>query len=274
MDLFIELLQTSLGSRVALSSIPTAEEWTQMFDLSRSQGVIGITLGGIGRLPKEQRPPKPVMKQWVGSSFGVQRRNEEMDTAVVKLCHDAEVIGLRILVFKGQTLNALYDERYIKDGWEFDIQKLRQSGDIDFYVRKEDWSKAIDALESMVVKGYVSHYRDKTTEKDVQFEYRGITYEMHRMMVSLASPKHRYYWEHVVMPEVLDHHYSVTINGYDVPTLAPVYNILYVFVHIFEHLILDGIGYRQFCDLFVLLKTYTLTSEEVKRLEVHLNKIG
>ena len=125
-----------------------------------------------------------------------------------------------------------------------------------------------------VIRGDITNYIDYTTEKDVQYEYNDVAYEMHKMMVSLASPKHRRYWERVVMPEILAHPWVVKINGYEVPTLAPLYNILYVFAHIFEHLILDGIGLRQFCDLFYLLRTYELSDNEVKRLKIHLEGLG
>ena len=76
------------------------------------------------------------------------------------------------------------------------------------------------------------------------------------------------------MPEILSTPWSVNINGYEVPTLAPMHNILYVFAHIFEHLILEGVGMRQFCDLYYLLTTYILSENEIRRLKEHLEKLG
>lgn len=197
--------------------------------------------------------------QWIGVTHKVEQNNKTINSAVVSLCRDYKEKDIQIIVFKGQTIAAIYPN-----------PKWRHSGDIDYFVRKEDWQKAIDDLEQRNKCGTITNYVDYTTEKDVQYNCDSVVYEMHRMMLSLASPKHRRYWERVVMPEILSTSWTVSISEYEVPTLAPMHNILYVFAHIFEHLILDGVGLRQFCDLYYLLTKYTLPEQETRRLKAHL----
>ena len=262
-DLFFELLQISLGTRDKLSRAPDAQEWGRLYDFSLQQAVAGVIMGGLSRLPDAHLPPQAVKLQWIGVANKIEQDNKAINGAVVSLCRESKEKAIEMIVFKGQTLAAIYPN-----------PMLRQSGDIDYYVRKEDWQKAIDDLERRFKCGIISRYVDYTTEKDVQYDCGNIVYEMHKLMLSLASPKHRRYWERVVMPEILSNPRAVNINGYQVPTLAPMHNILYVFAHIFEHLILDGVGLRQFCDLYYLLTTYSLPADEIRRLDEHLRMLG
>ena len=263
LDLFFELLQISLGTRDQLSRVPDAKEWEEIYNLSMQQAVAGVLMGGLSRLPDEQLPPMAVRLQWIGTTHTIEQNNKAINDAVVSLCRESQEKGIGIIVFKGQTLAALYPNA-----------EWRHSGDIDYYVRKEEWQRAVDDLGRRNEIGNITNYIDYTTEKDVQYKCGSIAYEMHKMMLSLASPRHRRYWEQVVMPEILSTPWTVNINGYEVPTLAPMHNILYVFAHIFEHLILDGVGLRQFCDLYYLLTTYTLTDSEIRRLKEHLEGLG
>ena len=75
------------------------------------------------------------------------------------------------------------------------------------------------------------------------------------------------------MPEILEHPYSINIDGHDIPTLAPTYNALFIFVHIFQHLIADGIALRQFCDWARVLSVQN-GAIDLMLLESHLKNLG
>lgn len=263
MDSFFELLQISLGNRQAFSCVPSSKDWEKLYDIAEEQAILGVMFDGLEMLPPEQLPSSSVKLRWIGMAQLLEKSNREMDSAVVDLCEKMDFEEIRMMVFKGQTLAALYPN-----------QRRRQSGDIDYFIWNKDWQKAIERLDRLYRDGDITNYIDDTTEKDVQYKYNGIAYEMHKMMVSLAAPKHRRYWENIVMPEILSQPWFVKIDGFDVPTMAPVYNILYVSAHIFEHLLLDGIGLRQFCDLYYLIKTYTLSGSERQQLKTHLEGLG
>ena len=76
------------------------------------------------------------------------------------------------------------------------------------------------------------------------------------------------------MPEIWNSLSSVRIHEDEIPTLAPTYNALYVFVHIFYHLIDEGIGLRQFCDWARTLSLLPRNGESLATLERHLKGIG
>lgn len=257
--LFFELIQVALGNRMALSEIPTGKEWKELYQKAEEQAVVGLSLSAIERLPSVQRPPRILLLQWIGAGDIIRQRNALMDEAVVRLCKSFGGVGIKTFVFKGQTLTHLYSDR-----------GLRQSGDIDFFCKHEDWNRAKKWLR----EEWCVDLNDMNSQKDVEFECEDVVYEMHRKLALFSYPKHANYWEDVVMPEILNHPFSVKINGEDVPTLAPIYNVLYVFVHIFQHLISDGVGLRQFVDWMQSIKSLRWEREEIDLIETHLEGLG
>lgn len=261
--LFFELIQIGIGTRDSLTQVPSDAEWQDILRLAHEQAIVGVLLSAIEQLPAEHRPEKDVLLQWIGEARIIRARNEVLDKRVVELCKAMDAEGVSMLVFKGQTLARLYHDK-----------GLRQSGDIDFYVHDNDWLRAIAWLNDQRERGEIDNYEDNTTIKDVQYSYRGVAYEMHRMLVAFSAKSHQRYWDKVVVPEIWQSVSHVDINGYDVPTLSPVMNVLYVFVHIFEHLISDGVGLRQFVDWFYIIDSIQLTDDCRITLEQHLKGLG
>lgn len=263
MDLFFEILQLSLGTRVFLSMMPSEEEWRLVYAHSSEQAIVGTMQIGLERLPKKQLPAdRRMMLQWIGITQVIEQKNMIINEAVVSLCKELTQYGIRFLVVKGQTLAPLYPK-----------PSSRQSGDIDFLVHPDSWDKAIEALECRVASGDIEGYEKGNALKHVEWNKNGVEYEMHRSLASLSCDRHQRYWDSIVMPEAWDEPWTVVINGYNVPTLAPSYNAIYVFEHIFEHFIKEGIGFRQFIDWFCLLKN---ESSHIDRsiMEQHLKGIG
>ena len=258
-NLLFELLHVALGKLDVLPYAPTLKEWPLLYEQSEEQAITGIMLLGIEKLPAEQRPPQDLLLQWIGMGQMIQQRNTEMDGAVVSLCKHLDEISTQYKVVKGQTLNVYY---YNKNA--------RQSGDIDFLVHPIDWDKAYVAFASEPGEcSFETH-----SEKHIEWEKNGISYEMHRRLNDFSSKKHQRYWDEVVMKEAWIQPFTVEINGYKVPTLAPLYNVLYVFVHLFYHFINEGVGLRQFLDWYFLLLSYDFTADDKEVLEKHLKGIG
>ena len=183
--------------------------------------------------------PKRAAMDLFGRLQNVRRRNRLMNGAVVNLCREMDAHGIRIYVFKGQTLNGLYPDA-----------SLRMSGDIDFLCHPDDWQRALDFLR----EEWGVEPDSSISERDVNFCRDGVVYEMHSNLTVFSYPPNRRYWNDVVMADILSQTHTVMVDGYPVPTLPPTYHLLYVFVHILLHLLNDGIGVRQFCDWAMFLR--------------------
>lgn len=258
LPLFLSLIRSSLwGTKIDLQGQERSHyQFINLMKLAQEQAVVGLMSQGLidsgVKLVSEDALNLFALQQCI------RRQNSMMDKAVVELCQLMADNGIPIFVFKGQTIARSYSD-----------VGIRQSGDIDFYCYPEYWNRALHLFKDK----YKVSLNDLYTEKDVEFTVNGIAYEMHNRLTLFANPCHSRYWEDVVMPEIIANPYFVTINGYDVPTLAPTYNVLYVFVHIFQHLISEGIGLRQFCDWARLLGV--LHDEiDVDIIDRHLKGIG
>jgi hypothetical protein len=232
------------------------DDFEQLIKLATQQAVMGLVSQGL--MDSGIRLERKDALNLFAQQQAIRHQNMILDDAVVKLCQEMDRRDIRIFVFKGQPLARCYPDA-----------GLRQSGDIDFYCHPKDWKKAISYLKDELELSI----NDLYTEKDVEFTLDGVAYEMHRKLTLFSNPRHCRYWEKVVMPEILAQPYTVAIDGYKVPTLAPTYNVLYVFVHIFQHLISDGIGLRQFCDWAILMDK-VIRDIQVEQLEKHLKGLG
>ena len=234
------------------------EQMAQLTELATEQACTALLAQGVMRSGVRLSDNDPLLL--FGQQRLVRERNRRMDVAVAAWCRHTAEAGIRICVVKGQTLSALYPD-----------PTLRQSGDIDFLCHPADWTKAMNYLRMQLGV----EVTDTNTMKHVEFELDGISYEMHSSLTDMAYPPHQRYWERVVMPEVLAGTATVRVAAYDVPTLPPMLNVLYTFEHIVHHLIFEGVGLRQCCDLALLLTKVQLHEEsEVRALHSHLRGLG
>ncbi len=232
------------------------EQYQAVMGLAKEQAVAGLVAQALmdSGVKLESRDALEVF----GLVQQVRQRNKVMDTAVVELCQMMAEAHIRIFVFKGQTIATFYPD-----------SGLRQCGDIDFYCHPDDWEKAIRFFREELGL----NIKDTNSEKHVEWQYKGVQYEMHRMLTAFAYPKHQKYWDEVVMTGVKESQSCVGVKGYSVPALPPTINVLYTFVHIFYHLIIEGIGLRQFCDLAMLMNGVRDQIDK-EELEKSLNGIG
>ena len=46
-DLFFELMQVALGTRICLSHTPSADEWGELYAMAKKQSLVGICFAGV-----------------------------------------------------------------------------------------------------------------------------------------------------------------------------------------------------------------------------------
>lgn len=200
----------------------------------------------------------------------VKKQNLEKNKQVAWLCRTFQEEGIRLLVMKGQTLAALYPD-----------PNVRQSGDIDFYIHPSDWERACALVQRILTENHDASsdgIQDTNSHKHVEFQLDGVQYEMHRHLLTFNRMKNQRYWERNVVPDILETITTVQISlegdeKADIPTLSPTYNALYTFIHLFHHLIIEGVGLRQFCDWMMVLERHA-DAIDTSLLQHHLQGLG
>ena len=146
------------------------------------------------------------------------------------------------VVVKGQMV-----ARYYPDG------SLRQSGDVDFYCAPAHYQGAKALLSSVPEIEWL----ESDSTKHEEFVWNKVLFEMHSSLLTFCAGKHQRYWDREIEPYVSE----------------PTEEVLYIFTHLFRHLIVGGIGLRQFCDLAMTIHHHC-QNMDAGRLQRHLKGLG
>lgn len=189
-----------------------------------------------------------------------QRRFED---AVGRFARLMKENGIAYVVFKGLAVAKHYPEPF-----------ARTMGDVDFYVPQRDFLRAVEVIEREL--HVVMDKED--VDKHYSFDWQGIRFEMHYQIETFGSHRHQLCFDRMIDEAMAEHTDSFTVcdsdgNETEVSVLPPTEDLIVVFKHWFNHLLVEGVGLRQTLDLAVLLNAYR-DKINVGRLMTALDGIG
>ena len=252
--MLFELIQVAIGYRLQLSRQLSLEEWSEVYEQADKQAVVGTVFEGVQKLPKEQWPPQSVLLEWIGQTEQIRQQNRKVNAVLKELATLFNANNIRYAVVKGQIVGNYYSE-----------PELRQAGDIDYYVEETDFERARQLIEST----WDVSFEETEGHHHVEFEYKGILFEQHHTLIKLYDKEKNEYWERL-MKEPFD---SMEVEGVTVSVLPPTLHSLYVFLHLYHHLLELGVGLRQFCDWAAMLHTYNRSIDH-DAIRKHLKILG
>lgn len=241
-DLFIELLQVTVGVRDILSWVPSGSEWQDLYDEGQRQAVDSILLDGIDNLPENQRPPKAMLLQWIGTGEMLKQRNQLLNKACIELQAVFTKNEFKSCILKGQGNALLYPSPL-----------LRQCGDIDIWV-DGDRTTILGFLREHGNIGSIDiKHCDWNILQDVPVEVHFIPTWFYN---PFTNKKLQNWFE-----EQKDSQYNNESElGFTRPTIS--FNLVYVLIHIYRHLFDEGIGLRQLMDYYYVLKHSTVEERQ------------
>ena len=247
---FFELLKTGLwGNGNPDIRIDGATDWQEVYQLAQEQSVQGLLLQGIEtvqgswlKVHGSPLVPKVLLLQWIGEVQVIEQRNKEMNVFIAELIEKLRKNDIYALLVKGQGIAQCYE----KPLW-------RCSGDVDLLLSYENYQKAKTLLTPFA--------------SEVETEYEGICHlgmtidewvvELHgSLRVGLPQRINR------VLDDIQeDTFYRGNVRSWlngqtQIFMLGKENDIVYVFVHFFNHFYKEGVGLRQICDWCRLLYTY------------------
>lgn len=171
--------------------------------------------------------------------------------------------GIAYLVFKGLAVARHYPEPFV-----------RTMGDVDFYVSKEDFLRAVEVIE----QGLHVVVDKEVVDKHYCFDWQGIRFEMHYQIETFGNHRHQLRFNRMIDEAMAEQADSFTVCDSDgieteVSVLPLTEDLIVVFKHWFNHLLVEGVGLRQTLDLAVLLNAYR-DKMNVARLMTALDSIG
>ena len=252
-SLFSDLLQISLGHKTEFSHPPTEEEWRELYILSKKQALLGIAFAGIERLPDNQRPPRPLLLQWIAATERIKESNIQLDKKAVVISKKFHNDGFRNVILKGQGVAQYYNID--------NLDKFRKPGDIDIWLD----GNRMDIIEyvrnimpnSKVVYHHIDFPKIDNVEVEVHFTPSWMnSYITNRILQNYFNQSRA----------ELFRENANSSNGIPVPTLA--FNRVYILVHIYRHLFHEGIGLRQLMDYYYVLRQGFTEKEREETMSV------
>lgn len=248
LDLFVELLQVSLGARDCLSRVPTSKEWEELFDESARQAVSGIAFNGVQKLPETQRPPQMLLFEWIGVSEQIRQQNLVVDKQTREIWSQLKKDGLNAAILKGQGIATLYGE----------LAPYRQSGDIDIWI-KGGYQNVCDYVQRTHPTDDVAYHRfhyDYFDDTEVELHHRPT------LMRNLLDDRKLAKWYNSFGA---DSFVYLEDKGFSVPSIE--FNRIFILTHIYRHFLFEGIGLRQIVDFYFVLKNCPAEIAEKAEIE-------
>lgn len=263
MSHFFELIQISVGNRATFSATPTTKQWHEMYEQARTHSLSGILFAALERMPKDQLPDRQTLMKWYMLTNKIKERNPIMTRACTTVTDMFRKDGFESCILKGQGNLSNYII-HATDG-TLNIGDYRQSGDIDIWVWPSKslmqsigqkshsttafrWPVSIELSKEIIIDYIWQRYGYQQVEYHhmVTPMLKGVMVETHFMPSVFVNPftqRRAVKWFEKNRDSRL-----LTPEGFYVPT--PSFNVVYQLMHIYRHLILQGIGLRQMMDYY------------------------
>lgn len=251
MDAFRDLLALAVGNTASFPESLSREEWDDLRKTASKQSLLGVTFSAVDALPDGHRPPLGIYSRWALDTEKICAANSRRAECVAELDKLFAGAGLRSCILKGQGVARFYPH-----------PELRQCGDIDIWVdgsRKE----VLDFLrERCEVKAVVYHHCDARLFKDVPVEVHFTPTWMNDPLLNARLQR----WFCSEAPA----QFANRVGDYSAPTGS--FDAVFLSVHIFRHLLDEGVGLRQLMDLQYVLRA--LSSGEIAYVSRVLGSLG
>ena len=230
MELFFELLLVCTGAKNALSRTYSEAEWNDVLLTAQEHAIEGVLLSAIERLSNEQRPPKMVLLQWIGSVQMLEANSLKIAEASETVIQYFRENGFACNILKGCAVASYYPQ-----------PERRQSGDVDVWVdggreKIYDFARKFDKERKLY--GVTYHHIHFHLIEDVHIE-------VHIWPSFLSSPLRNYR-----LHKFCNLHRPTMET--DKPSLA--FDRVFILLHAYQHFCGHGLGLRQIMDYYYVLK--------------------
>lgn len=235
MTLFQELILISLGKQDQFSRKLTDEDWASLYNEAQRQYLVGILLTGVEKIVALGENKPFLLMQWITKVISLEQRNNLLNQRCKELTSVFNSLGLRSCVLKGQGVAQLYPNPL-----------RRKCGDIDLWVE----GNRDDIYEILKTKWNVG--KTVIHHADVKIFNDALT-EIHFIPSFTYSPllyrKYKRFFKKTEARQFANYHEE---TGFSYPTID--FNAVYSLMHIFHHVLHEGVGLRQYLDYYYILR--------------------
>lgn len=215
-------------------------DWSDIETLAEQQGLSGVVVDGVEKLPDGQRPPKMVLLQWIGEVLqNYEYRYKAYCNTLAELAAFYNTKGIKMMVIKGYAC-----------GIDWPKPEHRPYGDIDIYL----FGKYKEADELLRQSGIQI---DSGLHHHTIFSYKGEMVENHFDFVSVHSSRENKEIEGIFKNLASDDSYKVRINEQTIYLPSPNLHALFLLKHAKGHFTSTSLTLRQLLDWGFFVKANT-----------------
>lgn len=244
-DCLLTLLRNALFGRDDV--LPAPADWRELMRQARIHGVEPLVYDAALRLPADQAPDKALAMQMKQVCL-YQMQQQTLWLPRIKTAVEAlRQAGVEPVLLKGFGLAELYPKPY-----------LRSWGDADIWVGITNYHAGCKALREAFPEAI--HHDEEYEE----LKHYGIVFpdgnaiELHRVAMDFPTRSEEAYWQPLevsAMAEaVCDERYKLSTVNCSLSAPAEPFNILFVFLHAWEHFCGSGMPLKQVIDIALLVQ--------------------
>lgn len=253
MEKLFEILRCALLKRPYVGSL-SASQFHEVLKHAEEQAIFGIVFDAIKETRIEGLVDNMSIYKAAAMLEQIRRQNILVDQRAERLSKIFASWNYRTCILKGQGVAQLYPNPL-----------LRQSGDIDIWVN----GLQDDIVSSLRKNSVVIHNIDYVHSGCAFFD--DVEVEVHFRPSWMYNPFKNRKLQRFFREYAKDQFENVDSKvGFAYPTIE--FNLVYSLIHINRHIFEEGIGLRQLCDYYYILKHST--KEERDRAFAVLTELG
>lgn len=256
-QIFFDFLRFCIGSDSEIPSSLKEADWKELYAIAKKQCLVGILFDGIKKLPAEHvGMKKELLLQWMAESQMLEKANVRLNDTAIQVSEWFRKKGFRTCILKGQGNALMYPNPY-----------SRTPGDIDIWVEGGD-KRVISFVRSISP-------HEKACYHHIEFpSYKGMEVEVHYrpsfLLCFWHNRKLQKYYERV-KEEQFSHQVMLGEQGeIAIPTVE--FNLIFQLIHIYAHLMNEGIGLKQLLDYYYVLCDFYKVYQNSSNPSVSLSK--
>ena len=234
-DAFLRLLRLGIGTS---EDIPTLDgvNWFNLERLANEQGLLGVMLDGVEKLPRELRPEKKAILQSIGQLIQSEQQYAVQEHAAAEMALLLHQHGIRTYVLKGAVVAECYPKPEHRRSVDLDCFLLSEKDSDDVW---EEGNRLVEEAGFEVARGF---YKNST------FHLPGLAVENHRFMTPFRGNARMKRLERRLQGMIIKDAGEDRFEGtwlYRPPVMV---SALFLIEHAYSHFLHEGLTWRHVLD--------------------------
>lgn len=234
-DTFLQLVRLGIGTS---EDIPALEgvDWQAVEDLATEQGLLGVLLDGVERLPRELKPKKKAIIQSIGQLIQAEQQYAVQELAASELGLLLHQHDIRTYVLKGVVVSECYPRPEHRRSVDMDCFLLPIEGSDDVW---EKGNRVVEEAGFEVARGF---YKNST------FHLPGLAVENHKFMTPFRGNARLRRLEKLLQAMIAEDDGVDRFEGTWLCHPPVMVSALFLIEHAYSHFLHEGLTWRHVLD--------------------------